>query len=1201
MDVMKHTDKLSPEFIRMYFPKYKPNENYETEPEPELEVKGKILDNPLKINFFQPNFGLPPNGIVSLFFMEQPVYNGPVGNLPVITFIPPSPPPMGQFGVTYMLNGVPHTAPSFGPFDVGGVDFTDLKITGFSVNEVDGAPEFISNAVAGADSVNVDSLSDNFMRYFMEALILKPENLFVSLDVINNEGSARLNPVMEQTHIARIMLDHDILMKSDFLATALTGLGNPAPVDAGYTADWIDLFEASPFFSQYVQMGFGVSPYVQARGVIVGDTVTVYTDSNRVFLQEAPLTLDYAIEDVGLDKSGFNFNQAQLDDLDSMLAQFRAGLQYRLDTAAVRFIDFINTSGRYAELRSAFRAIAMAKIYKDIDFAQNPYAHLIDTDAFPPGFGHSEPFPKEYYDSQAYQVLNQELFTDLSGQVQQIDVWGGVTMEEYNSRDSFGLTVLQREIFNQADTSFLQDGDNYYLPGGSIGFRTPELYPGLFGIAPADTNDLETTLNEPLSISATIFNMGNQLATGIKVSIFDEFYDADSIRQVYKVGDVLIDTIHSLDHASIAVNWQSFSIGPHEFRIVVDAEDKYAEVDEENNTRVMNKLIYPQEIVCFIEEPAPNAIVPNSNIDFNYYALSSITGIPYQVTLTSDIDGLLMDQNDSLRYQVPSLSVGQHLITLEGVNESGGFTRYNLPLEVVPADIPVAQIQAPIQQQTILSQVPYELTGTAFDFMEGDLCASDSTFWLLGTDTIGFGCNVNFSFSQLGPAQLVFSTSNSLGTQVFDTAQVTILDASAQFQTIDTFPGGNTGFALSCIEVGGCDSTFLISLPGNARVVQGALDISGEYVLLEPEVLSGGTGFGLGGLVSEFTHGTVNNDRGAYFFHRISAALDIDFNDPSGLAPPVNEKEVFKNGEIVTLYTYLFNISDSIEIRWILEYPSHVGFPTRIDTLYELLAVPDGEFIPGIVHFLEGNAGYWNEYDRGEVKVSVATRVFGAGTAFVEEQAISFARDFVHSTSPFDPLDPLAAGHTLSTDIQSTSPNLPINFGIDTVSSTQARIYSNLSLQNVADSIVVYWDWVAPNGSVFSPTPLRVQPPPGQHEWYDWIKAWCYLDVASTSIGSIVGDWEVLVGIEFFYEDDTMSITSIPAVVVDSFTIDGVGNISYPHNPKVRVGPDSIEAWTYSGGIPYHGDRGSFRRSEYLSLCGSCHRHSIADSDPLRH
>ena len=62
-----------------------------------------------------------------------------------------------------------------------------------------------------------------------------------------------------------------------------------------------------------------------------------------------------------------------------------------------------------------------------------------------------------------------------------------------------------------------------------------------------------------------------------------------------------------------------------------------------------------------------------------------------------------------------------------------------------------------------------------------------------------------------------------------------------------------------------------------------------------------------------------------------------------------------------------------------------------------------------------------------------------------------------------------------------------------------------------------------------------------------------------------VGDWELLVGIRFVYSNDTLDLDGIPAIVRDTFTIDGEGNISYPTNPRILVGQDSIEAWAYNG------------------------------------
>ena len=909
--------------------------------------------------------------------------------------------------------------------NLGGVDFSKLQIEGFSIDSISSQPIFISKAeeTIQDDSIDLDSLANNFKRYFLEALIMSPENLFVSLDVINNEGRCRLAVPMEDTYMVRVMFDHDILMKSDYLTKALFGLGQTDPVDKGITAQWIEIFEASPFFQEYLNMGFGSTPYLQARAIIVGDSIKVNTIGNKIYLKEAPLTLDYSLEDLGMDQSGFNFTSAQLADIDRMLNQYQSIIEHRMDTAAIRFIEEINDSERYSELRRVFRAVACAKIYKDLDIDAGPYQGLINTNLLPGVLIHPDVFPREFYNQQAYQKLHEEAVT-VTGQVLYLEVWGGVELQGLNVLDSVGLNQVQQEIFTTLDTGFLQDGNEYFLNQGEAGAPVSELYPSLLTVTPTDTSSRGFVEGQEVSIKVSIFNTSFIKAGPFTVAIYNEFFDNDGRLQQYLVDEIDLDSLAAYSSEEIQTTWQLLTTGSHGFRVSVDNDNLIAEIDEGNNSIKDFVFIDSNKPLALLLSPKEEENLPNQRAQFYYLALDGKERIPSSVTLVSDRDGQLTNQADSLNFVVSNLSLGQHTITLRCENDRGNIDEDQVTINVVPFDVPAVEIQNPIENQTLFTLVPYQLQSSTFDFTDSTLCDSPSANWYVNGSLIGNGCSSNYTFDNPGNYEIVFSASNSLGNESRDTISVFALDVSSNVNEIGVFPSTDTSYLLCCTEALDCDSTINLNLPYNAGIIEAPLQIRGVPTLLEPEIYSTGNDYSLGTIQNNYTGPAVNNDRGSYKFNRITAALGIDWADPNFQYPPINEKRSFKNGESVVLITYLNDVFVDVELMWVIEYPDLPDYEGGVDTVYGGIGVPQGIYYPVFPYDLPSSKDYWSGIERGDVKVDVYTRLYGTTDPFQFEQSITFTRDFAASEAPFNGSDPLKASHTLSADIQSSSPKL---------------------------------------------------------------------------------------------------------------------------------------------------------------------------------
>lgn len=1080
----------------------------------------------------------------------------------------------GNSGYSSSVN----VTPTF-PSSPGGIDFSDIVIEGFTIDSINGLPTFITRAeeTVSGDSINTDSVSSNFKRYFFEALAMSPEHLYVSLDVINNEGRCRLSEVMEKTYMVRVMLDHDILMKSDYLTTALFSLGDPNPTDKGITADWIDIFEASPYFTDYINMGFGRIPYLQGRAVIIGDSVKANAIGDKVYLTEAPLTLDYELEDLGIDKSGFNFTPAQLADMDSMLSQFESLVQYRLDTAAIRFIDFINTSDRYSELRSVYRAIACAKIFKSLDIDFNAYQAFINTDSIPSWLSHPDSFPRQYYNQQAYQKLYEEPFTDLGGQVQFTEIWGGVEMQQITIEDSAGLAQNQSTIFSTLDTTYLQNENDYFLNKGGLGAPVPELYPSLLTVSPKDTTADAITEGSFATIHVSIFNTSYVKAGAFTVSVYDLIFDQDGHSQRYLVDEIVMDSLSAFSSQELTIDRQLSVSGLYGFEILVDSKLDIPEIEESNNSLTTYSKVYDNQPLAVILSPSSTVPVPNINAAFSFIALDAKEGIPGSVRLISDLDGILMDQNDSMNFVVPSLSLGEHNITLRCENDRGIITEDYIQILVIPYDEPLVSITYPINNQVLFAQVPYEFKAETFDFTDSLICEPSQTSWMVDGIAIGDSCLNTYSFPTPGNYELIFRATNSVGNSHEDTTYLTVLDASNNVDSLTALPSADSSLIFLCADSAGCDTMFNISLPYNARIIEGLMSLEGEYVLLESGNVSGGGAYQTSSIQTSYFGDSVNTNRGSYIYHRSTSSLDLDYNNYP--YDPIHEKNVFMLGDTPVVATYLHDMYVSVDMAWVITYPD--GYVQSF--LYTVPAPPSGIYYPvyPLGLFISNTTG---NNRQGRFQIDVYSRPSGA-PSYTFEQTIDFTYDYLASDNEFLPSDPYLSSQTLATDVQNNSPFSPIQFGLDTLSNTENRIYSYMSLEDVADSLYIQWNWYTPSGDVYKEEVVRVQPPPGTNAWYDWVKAWSYLDVDGTNAGSITGEWTVSAQIRYFYQSGGITLSSFPTVLRDTFVIDGIGNISYPSHPALSIGTE--EVWNHFG---------TFQDSVMINIAGGINGYLAADS-----
>jgi hypothetical protein len=301
-----------------------------------------------------------------------------------------------------------------------GVNFQDIRFSGFALDSASGAPFFRVDFTpalpgSGIPGSTLDERLRRFRTYFIEGLALSEANYRVSVESTTDAAGTRqavlrLPEPLLDSYAARVMVDHDITMKRTFLAEIVRGQEDT--VNDGVVRMWFDILHQSPFYGTWLQRGQLPAINVNVRAVIVGGTVRVTRREDGAYrIIEAPLDIQWAIEELSPVATGFP--AAELADLNVRIASLRAALGERIAQRVPGFVDVLNQSAAYEELRLVYAAFAQAKLYKLLapSLPAVPYVEIYNKNQIPVDRRPPDPFPAEAFIARATTTAGTERAT----------------------------------------------------------------------------------------------------------------------------------------------------------------------------------------------------------------------------------------------------------------------------------------------------------------------------------------------------------------------------------------------------------------------------------------------------------------------------------------------------------------------------------------------------------------------------------------------------------------------------------------------------------------------------------------------------------------------------------------------------------------------------------------------------------------------
>ena len=675
--------------------------------------------------------------------------------------------------------------------DEDGVDFRDAALTGLSVDPDTQEIRFIlkgEEAEVGDIVIDMEDEIVDMEKAFLAALAIPNYKHFVSLDILSDEfgepyGSARTIAPFEDTDLARHLFEADVELKFDMFTEPIIGDDR----DEGISADWVDLLKESPYWRSIYDSGYWFYPRWQASAEIVPGEIDAYVEDGTVFLESATMDLDYRVDFVSLDISHAGFVGALSADIYARLSHFEVILNDRLEAAAESFLERLNGDDpEFDQIRDAYRMIAAAQWYKELELEDKPYQELIDSEDLT-GFEASPSFDREYWDDQAWQYLGTEQFYGIRGEVIFDDVRGGVSMPFAGIESEEPITEDQSEIINTAlEEAYVEIDGEYYFGLGGVESELSDLVPSSLMLNPYVPTNRELT-----TISLSLFNNSPYDQT--------DSFDVDLyVERVLEGGDVSrewlteleVDGLDSYESVVLEADWTPSALGDFNLIAVVDEAGAIFERNDVNNELLKVVEVLSQFPVTRITRPSNSSVVGAYNVELAGYSEDALEGVLSGELLSweSDVDGELGTGGYLL---IEEMTLGTHLITLTAENERGHEAIDQVEIHVVEPEFPFVEIESPVDDQELYEGVEYLLSAESYDIEEGDLCLSESSFitWSSSLDgVLSYFCEATTELS-LGEHVLTFSAESAAGLISESSIVVNVVDGSPIVEFLSPLEG----------------------------------------------------------------------------------------------------------------------------------------------------------------------------------------------------------------------------------------------------------------------------------------------------------------------------------------------------------------------------------------------------------------------------
>jgi|GEM_PF-6673630 len=338
-----------------------------------------------------------------------------------------------------------------------GVNFQNIRLSGFVPDSASGAPFFrleVERAPAGQPGVSkadIDAAIERFKKYFLEGIAIVDGDYRISVDSETGPNGER-NAVIDVpasllvSNMGRVMVDADIRMKRTFLADIVRG--EEAVVNDGIFGLWFSLLAQSPHYGAWLQAGELPALSLSVRGLIVGGDVQVAKhNSGGYYVVDAPLDFLWFIDALQLSKPEA-YRGDQASDLAARINTLRSQLEARISSRVPGFIDVLNTSAEYDELRRVYLALANAKLYKAIapSLSSVPYLAFYNSNQIPNDVRPADPFPTSEFLDRVKTTAGTERATFPCGTLPdgqtfcpsgefQYEIFGGVDWVTVNNAD----------------------------------------------------------------------------------------------------------------------------------------------------------------------------------------------------------------------------------------------------------------------------------------------------------------------------------------------------------------------------------------------------------------------------------------------------------------------------------------------------------------------------------------------------------------------------------------------------------------------------------------------------------------------------------------------------------------------------------------------------------------------------------------------
>ncbi|MBI2464347.1 VCBS repeat-containing protein [Candidatus Peregrinibacteria bacterium] len=652
--------------------------------------------------------------------------------------------------------------------DPSGVDFSDISIAGIDINPDTGSIDFILNAISG-NGADASVSRETAREIFMTALAIPNWKQWISLPL----GGVEIQAPFEQTELSRVMLRADVQMKFDLFHPNVTNIGS-------LTDQWVSMVKQSPYWSILKTYGFNELPSWRARGTIIPGDISVNAEENRIFLNDADLSLQTIVEWVNVDVSKYNFGSSDAAvkaSLQTLLETWKTLLAEKLTSLEPSISEKFRTDSRYRELREIYPIVALAHWYKTLSKENLPYADFIDSENIA-DLQADAVFDEAYWKSQSDQYISDYYVHDFYGNTQTWNVHGGVELTVADPEVDQELSNDQKEVLTNVLDSYssenTQTPGEYYLYGGSM--TVP--YGDASGTLDIDSDAVVP--GKPLEINVQIANLGSEsIESSFVYDLMVKIENEQGTITEYSIASGNVSRLDGWGTLNATHSWTLPTIfGQYEFILKIDPDGKLSETWTGNNSfsvKVDANMASPKAVIYWPSEGM----------------LMSATDSTFYGGIEDEKDKVLSDDHYSWYLDnatfvgngdtvtIPQIASGLHTMTLN-VKDSDDLTASTIIHFSVPdSGPPVLQVLSPVENQIFPSEKAIIFSAEAIDY-EDDYLGFGNIVWTTdngstgGMEEIGTGDYLSVDTLRIGHHNITVTATDSDGNSVSDMVYIVV-------------------------------------------------------------------------------------------------------------------------------------------------------------------------------------------------------------------------------------------------------------------------------------------------------------------------------------------------------------------------------------------------------------------------------------------